>query len=150
MLDADGEPQKHGFAASPDMVKPNSPECARLLGCPVNTDEEALAAVDQLYERMGGGEKIALVSRGKRGAVMRCSEGRFLGRSPEVEVLSTIGSGDSLLGAFLWATTSGLSLSDAMAWGLAAGAATACTSGGEIARRQRVEELRPFAEVVAC
>jgi 1-phosphofructokinase family hexose kinase len=147
LLDADGEPQRHGFTAGPDMVKPNSPECARLLQRTIETDEDALAAVDELYVRLGGGEKIALISRGKRGAVMRCAEGRYIGRSPEVEVRSTIGSGDSLLGAFLWAAESRKPLAEALQWGLAAGAATATTDGGEIAHRETVEQLFPSAIV---
>jgi 1-phosphofructokinase family hexose kinase len=141
LLDADGDPQRLGFDAKPDMVKPNSPECSRLLGRPIVSDEDALSAVDEIYERMGGGERIALLSRGKRGAVMRCAEGRFLGRSPEVEVRSTIGSGDSLLGAFLWAYESGKGLDTALRWGLAAGAATATTGGAEIARKVTVDNL---------
>lgn len=147
LLDADGEAQKHGLEARPDMVKPNADECARLLGRPIETDEEALAAVDELYERIGGGEKIALVSRGKHGAVMRCAEGRFLGISPTVESKSTIGSGDSLLGAFLWALEAGKSPSVAFRWGLAAGAATATTDGSCIAKRVTVESLFDAATV---
>ena len=147
LLDADGEAQKFGLEALPDMVKPNADECARLLGRPIETDEEALAAVDELYERIGGGEKIALISRGKQGAVMRCAEGRFLGISPTVEPKSTIGSGDSLLGAFLWALEAGKSAEVAFRWGLAAGAATATTDGSGIAKRATVESLFEGAEV---
>ena len=147
LLDADGEAQRLGFEAKPDLVKPNEKECARLLDRPVETDEEALTAVDQLYARLGGGEKIAIISRGKQGAVMRCGDGRFLGRSPEVESRSTIGSGDSLLGAFLWAKESGHSLAESLRWGLAAGAATAVTDGSQIARRPIAELLYNDATV---
>ncbi|MGV3615509.1 MAG: 1-phosphofructokinase family hexose kinase [Fimbriimonas sp.] len=147
LLDADGEAQRHGMRARPDMVKPNSHECARLLERPIETDTDALAAVDELYAQLGGGEKIALISRGKRGAVMRCGEGRFFGHSPEVEAKSTIGSGDSLLGALLWSLEQGKPASVAFRWGLAAGAATAMTDGCDIARRATVESLFEAAVV---
>lgn len=141
LLDADGEAQRLGLEAGPDLIKPNSPECSRLLGRTIATDEEALAAVEEMYARQGGGEKIAIMSRGKRGAVMRCAEGRYLGVSPEVVPVSTIGSGDSLLGAFLWALESGKSPAESLSWGLAAGAATAMTDGSQIARKSAVEDL---------
>lgn len=147
LLDADGEPQRLGFLAGPDMVKPNSPECGRLLGREIKSDDEALAAVDELYERMGGGDRIAIVSRGKRGAVLRGREGRYLGRSPDVEVRSTIGSGDSLLGAVLWSLEQGKTLRESLQYGLAAGAATASTDGSQVARKSKVDEIVTLADV---
>ena len=78
---------------------------------------------------------------------MTFAGGTFLGRSPIVEARSTIGSGDSLLGAFLWAVESGKPPEDALRWGLAAGAATALTDGTGIARRPEVERLYAEASV---
>lgn len=147
LIDADGEPAKLGLEAKPDLIKPNSPECARLLGRPIETDEEAHQAARELYEKLGGREQIALISRGRRGAVMCTAEGVFQGSSPDVVVKSTIGSGDSLLGAMLWAMEEGKSHEEALRWGLAAGAATATTNGSEIAKRAKVEELFEHAKV---
>ncbi len=147
MLDADGEPLREGMAGRPNMIKPNSPEAARLLNRTIETDEEALGASHALYEMLGRGDAIALLSRGAAGAVLTYTGGTFLGRSPKVEARSTIGSGDSLLGAMLWALDSGQAPEEALRWGLAAGAATALTDGREIARRVIVERLYPEASV---
>lgn len=146
LLDADGEPMHAGLEAKPDFIKPNSREASRLVGRPVETLDEAR---DAAIELRGRGPSIVVVSCGKDGAVL-ATEGQVLvGASPEVEVRSTIGSGDSLLGAMLWAIGGGRSLEEAFRWGLAAGAATAATDGSQIARRPMVESLLPHAAVSA-
>jgi 1-phosphofructokinase family hexose kinase len=147
MLDADGESQKLGLLAKPDLIKPNGPETERLLGRPVQSDDECREAALQLYEMLGSEDKIAILSRGKDGATMACREGVFHGRSPEVEVRSTVGSGDSMLAAFLHSVESERPLTECLRWGLAAGAATAATGGAEIARRGVIESLLPQAQV---
>jgi 1-phosphofructokinase family hexose kinase len=145
LLDADGEALRHGIEAGPNLVKPNEKEAERLLGKPAGTDEEALAAAKEIRER---GVSIVILSRGERGAILACDEGIWRGTSPEIEPKSTIGSGDSMLGGFLWALEDGRSVEEAFRWGLAAGAATATTDSTEIARKPKVEELFPraFAE----
>ncbi len=147
LLDADGEPLRAGLAGRPAMIKPNSAEAGRLLGREVGTDEEAAGASRQLYEMLGRGEAIALISRGADGAAMTLASGTFLGVSPRVEARSTIGSGDSLLGAMLQRLEAGVPAEEALRWGLAAGAATAETGGSEIARRAEVERLFPLGSV---
>ena len=88
---------------------------------------------------------MTIVSMGASGAVLASADGVWVGVSPKVETRSSIGSGDSLLGAFLWALEDGRPLEEAFRWGLAAGAATAATNGAEIARRPVVEALFPQA-----
>jgi 1-phosphofructokinase family hexose kinase len=144
LLDADGEPLRLGMEAGPDFIKPNAKEAGRLLGCDVATLDQARYAALELRRR---GPGIVVISRGAEGAVLAYEDRVFRGVSPEVKVNSTIGSGDSLLGGMLWAMGECKSPSEALFWGLAAGAATAATDGSEIARRPVVLELLPHAQV---
>lgn len=144
MIDADGEPMKLGLEARPDLVKPNSKEAGRLLGKSVETDDEAVSAAREIHSM---GVPTVLLSRGADGAILANSDGVWFGNSPQVEAHSTIGSGDSLLGAFLWAIRSGFTPETALQWGMAAGAATAMTDGSEIARQAVVERLLPLSKV---
>ncbi len=137
-LDADGDALRFGLQATPDLVKPNAREAEKLFQMPVRTKAQCLDAAKKLYDM---GVAIAVVSRGAAGAVMVCGDGTFDGLSPIVETKSTIGSGDSMVGAMLWAIEEGKELVEAFAWGLAAGAATAATNGAEICRRPVVEKL---------
>lgn len=145
-LDADGEALKYGLKAKPDFIKPNQPESARLLGRPVDSLEQASEAAQGLTAQIAEGGFV-VVSRGADGAVMASPEGVFQGISPEIQVKSTIGSGDSMIAGILWALETGKSYADALRWGLASGAATASTDGTEIARRGTITALAERAEV---
>ena len=147
LVDADGGAMKLAMLAQPDFIKPNEREASRLLDRELSGRNDAIEAARDLYQQLGGGEKIAVISRGAGGAVLACGEGEFDGMTPNVEMRSTIGCGDSMLGGMLWAIGSGLSLEEAFRWGLASGAATAATDGTEIARRPVVEKLVPSARI---
>lgn len=149
ILDADGFAQKHGMLASPDFIKPNAAEASRLLGVPIESDLEAVEAVLNLHQRIGGGTKIAVISRGSSGAVMATEGGVWVGRSPKVPTTSTIGSGDSMIAGILWGIDTGKPSEVALRWGLAAGAATAMTDGSGIARLPMIEDLYDEAIVEA-
>ena len=147
VLDADGIAQKHGMLAKPDFIKPNAAEAGRLMGRRIESDLEAVEAVLELYAQIGGENRIAVISRGKDGAVMATQGGVWVGRAPKIHSKSTIGSGDSMIAGILWALDTGKSPDVALAWGLAAGAATAMTDGSGIARLPMIEDLMDDVKV---
>ncbi|MCH8980144.1 MAG: 1-phosphofructokinase family hexose kinase [Armatimonadetes bacterium] len=148
-LDSDGEAMRRGLEAKPHLIKPNGPEAGRLLGRKVETVEEAVFAAEELRQYMDP-DGVCVVSLGADGAVMSSQEGTYIGRPIAVEAKSTIGSGDSLVGAMLQALEQGAGLSEALRAGMAAGAATATTGGAEIASRSKVDELLASALVQAA
>ncbi|MER3413165.1 MAG: hypothetical protein C4341_02790 [Armatimonadota bacterium] len=115
----------------PFLVKPNGEEASRFLRRQVATPEDACDAAKAFHQR---GVAVAIVSIGAAGAAMVSSEGAFFAKPPNVETVSTIGSGDSLVGAFLAALEEGRTHEEALRLGVAAGAATATTGGAEIGR----------------
>lgn len=147
LVDADGDAMKHAMAARPDFIKPNEKEASRLLDRDISGRNDAIQAALELYQQLGGGEKIVVVSRGAGGAVLACGDGQFDGMTPNVEMRSTIGCGDSMLGGMLWAIHHHKPLEEAFRWGLSAGAATAATDGTEIAREEMVKQLFAQARV---
>ena len=147
LVDADGEPMRLAMEAKPDFIKPNDREATRLLSREVATRNDALKAATDLYRQLGGGDRIVVISRGAGGAVLACREGLYDGVSPSVEMRSTIGCGDSMLGGMLAAMYAEKDVVESFSWGLAAGAATAATDGTEIARRGMVDELLPKVKV---
>jgi 1-phosphofructokinase family hexose kinase len=146
MLDADLEALRLGLEAVPHFIKPNEPEASRLLGRPVDSEASALDAARELLPLVDP-SGFVVVSRGKDGAVLASAGELYVGISPSVVVKSTVGSGDSMVGAMLWAIREGKPLSEAFRWGLAAGAATASTDGSEIARKPVIERLYETAVV---
>ncbi len=140
-LDADGEVMKLGLEASPQFIKPNAHEAERLLGRPMDTEAACISGAVELQQR---GIDFVVISRGADGAVLACSEGVWTAESPRVKAGSTIGSGDSLVAGFLWGLETGKTIEEAFRWGVACGAATATTSGAEIARKPVILQLEPL------
>lgn len=142
LIDADGEALSLGIMAKPDLIKPNKNEAERLLGRPVS---DPIADATILRDMSGG--QFAMLSLGKEGAVLATGDRIFIGKSPPIEAVSTIGSGDSMLGAFLARLEAGDPPALAFQWGLAAGAATATTDGKQIAHSSVIELLFDRATV---
>jgi 1-phosphofructokinase family hexose kinase len=146
LLDADGELQRQGLEVRPMLIKPNAKEASRLLNTTVESETQAVDAARVLRERVDPAGMVIL-SRGKDGAVLANAEGVWIGHSPQVEAKSTIGSGDSLLGAFLAKLESGLDVATAFRWGLAGGAATAMSDGSHIGELEDIDRLLSLAKV---
>jgi 1-phosphofructokinase family hexose kinase len=138
ILDSDGEPMKLGLEARPFMVKPNRDEVRRLLGIELHSPRDGIPAIEALMEQ---GVELAIISMGADGAIAGSKEGIWLAVPPAVKVVSTIGSGDSMVAGVAHILSQGGSLDEAMRWGTAAGAATAMTDGTEIGKREQVLSL---------
>lgn len=142
LLDADGGPMKSGLLAKPDMVKPNRDEATRLLAKDIRTlDEARKAAIDIRAQLSDLG--VAIVSMGSMGAAMAFPGGSAIAHGVAVQARSTIGSGDSLLGAVLARSCHGDDWPTCLRWGTASGAATAESNGSDIGRRPEIERLLP-------
>lgn len=134
-----------------DLMKPNSFELADLLGGDgAALEQSALEGnclpvaykAKELHER---GVSTVLASMGPAGAVLVSKGNVWYGTSPDVEVLSTVGAGDSFLTGFILAQTRGLSPEAALAQALAYGAA-ACAKEGT--QPPRPDEIKPeLAEI---
>ncbi len=144
VLDADGELLKRGIEAKPFLIKPNSHELRRLLGSEVEGIEEVKRAGAKI--RATGVENV-LVSMGSDGAVLVCEEGSFLAKPPEVEAVSPVGAGDSLVAGFVLGLDTGLSFCESLRLGVAAGAACALTPGTELSKYEDVYIVRSDVEV---
>jgi 6-phosphofructokinase 2 len=90
----------------------------------------------------------AIVSMGPVGALLVRREGpASLANAPAVRVVSTIGAGDSMVGAVSLALARGRSFEDALGDGVAAGTAAVTTPGTELCECRTVESLRPHVTV---
>ncbi len=150
MVDADGEVMQHALGECLDFIKPNRSEAERLLGRSLPEIGDVAAAAQELHQRLvaqGSDLGLVVISLGADGAVMTSPRGTWHGLPIPVEARSTIGSGDSMVAGILTALTSGLSESEALRYGLAAGAATAMTSGSDIGQRADFDALLPQARV---
>lgn len=138
ILDTTGEALKLGCQEEVFLVKPNAEETAQLTGLPVETPIEIAIAAAELRKM---GAKNVVISLGKTGALLQTPEETWLAYSPTIKEKNPIGAGDSMVGGLVWALQQGHSTKDALAWGIASGAATASLPGTEVGSRPLIEEL---------
>ena len=137
VVDAEGEVLLHALTARPFLVKPNRPELEGLVGRSLRSRQDILAAARVLQRK---GASNVLVSLGKEGAMLLTENGEdWFCPAPEGEMRNSVGAGDSMVAGFLagWLTTG--RWEDALRLGVAAGSATAFSSG--IAALDRVWAL---------
>ena len=98
IADTEGKKLLSTLKYKPFMVKPNLKELEEIFGAKIETDEGIIAYGRKLQYYDGGGAENVLISMGKEGAVLLCGDGRILRKkAPKGNVLSTVGSGDSMV-----------------------------------------------------
>ena len=147
ILDTSGALLKESIKACPTMVKPNTDEIEDLLGIKVNNHKDLVEGAKKLHEM---GIPVVVVSLGGDGALVVSDEGIFRGQPPKIEVVNTVGCGDSMTAAFAVAFARGLSVQEALRYAIAVSAANAMTmetgSFREEDRVHNVEQVKVFPE----
>ena len=121
-IDTSGDALVASLAARPRLIKPNRTELAELVGRPLDSIAEVIAAAEEVR---AGGVEIVLVSLGADGAVLVSPGGVLVGESRVDVPRSTVGAGDSFLAGFLVKFSHNehdveAALVEALAWGAAA------------------------------
>ena len=144
IVDTSGAPLAVAVAEGIDIIKPNLRELGELVGMPLGNSEEWKEAARRLV--MAGRVAIVALTLGHRGAVL-ITRNEFLHAPPiPITPVSTVGAGDSFLGAMVWRLARGGDLTDAFRYAVAAGAAALLNPGTELCRSEDV--LRLSARVV--
>lgn len=144
-LDADREALKLGVEAAPYLLKPNIHELERLLDRTLETPEEVLAAAREL---IGRGIRIVIVTLGEDGALFVTAEQAVRAKGLTVEVLSTVGAGDALMGAFCYGLDKEMPFEETVRLSIGASAAMISTEGTQVPEIDRIYELVSQVELV--
>ncbi len=121
------------------LIKPNLNEFAALTGENVDESDQLLRVARSLVD--AGKCEAVLVSLGPQGALLATRELTERIIAPTVKKLSTVGAGDSLVGALTLKLAQGAGLAEAARYGIAAGSAAIMTTGSELCRRADTERL---------
>ena len=144
VLDADDDPLRLGIEEIPFLIKPNIHELSRLVGRDLEDIEDILAEARKLNKR---GIEIVVVTMGPRGLIIVSKELSLQCKPPQVEVISTVGAGDSTVGGLVFSLAQGKSLKEAAVVATAAGAGALMCPGSGLCRREDVEGLLDQVEV---
>ncbi|MGZ5917966.1 MAG: 1-phosphofructokinase family hexose kinase, partial [Methyloceanibacter sp.] len=125
------------------LIKPNLRELSDLVEEPLVSKEEWIGASRRLIAA-NGVECVAL-TLGERGALLVARDEAWFAEGLPVKPVSSVGAGDSFLGAMVWALNSSHSLPEALRYGIAAGSAAVLAPGTGLCSEDDLERL--LAEV---
>jgi 1-phosphofructokinase family hexose kinase len=147
VLDAEGEPLRMGTEAEPFLVSPNQREAESLVGQEFHEDQDFIQALDDIAEL---GARNVLITQ-ESGCFALFREEREVKRlravAPEVDPVSTVGSGDVLLSAFLAARDAQKPIDEALRSAVGAGAASTLEVGAGRFDRREASRLAGGVEV---
>jgi 1-phosphofructokinase len=132
-IDTSGKPFDACLEARPDLIKPNDEELSELVGRPLDTIDDIVAAANEVR---ADGPRTIVVSLGKHGAVLVGEDEPVLAVPPPIVPQSNVGAGDSLLAGFL--AGGGLD-ADALRRGVAYGSAAASLPGTTMPRPHQLD-----------
>ncbi|MCU1633023.1 MAG: 6-phosphofructokinase [Micrococcaceae bacterium] len=139
IVDASGPALAQALAEGVFLVKPSRRELGAHFNASLDSEQSLMEAASSLIAD-GSTEYVAL-TLGEAGAILAAKSGIMRLSVPSVQVLSTVGAGDSFLGAFVLRLAQGHPIKGAFRAAVAAGSATAMTPATELCHRGDVERL---------
>jgi len=128
VLDADAGALKAGIGAIPYAVKPNLQELESLYGHPFSGVDDVARAARQLVD---SGIELVIVSMGEDGAVVADRRDVYKADTWPVCVKSTVGAGDSMVGALVYGLREGMDTAGIAKLAIAAGTIAVSREGTE-------------------
>lgn len=138
-LDADGEAFRLGLEANPYFIKPNREELQKHFAVTYRADTPDLVRLCRLLLKQGV-EQIAL-SLGAEGALFLKGDSVIRIPGLRVKAHSTVGAGDSMVGALAYAADCGMDYEDGLKLAVAASAGAVTTIGTKAPERSLVDTL---------
>jgi len=145
VLDADGEILKEGIRASPFLIKPNIHELENLINRKLDTINEIKDAVRKLIQDHN--LTYVLVSMGDKGSLLVSKDEAYLASILKVDVVSTVGAGDSMLAGFLYRYQIDSDPVKALQYGACTGSLAVSSVSTEAIRNTDIESLSESIEV---
>ncbi len=148
ILDCPGEVLAASAGAGALLIKPNLLELEAAAGHPLADDRARITAARALIT--AGVAEAVVISRGVDGALLVTAGEATALPADLVPVRSTVGAGDSMVGAITLGLARGEALHAAVRYGMAAGAAAVMSGASELAHREDTERLLQEAMVRAA
>ncbi len=145
IVDTSGDALSESLAAGVYLFKPNLREFSDLTG--LKGDGES-ALIDAARALIGAGRtEIVALTLAERGALLIARDGVWQARAPQTVPVSTVGAGDSFLGALVVSLAEGRDMPDALRRAVAAGTAALMSPGTELCRPADIDRLLRGIEV---
>ncbi|NLP85703.1 1-phosphofructokinase [Microbacterium sp. CFH 90308] len=113
---------------APDLIKPNDDELTGLVGADID-DADASAILELARGIVPSRAGAALITLGSRGALLVEAGGAWTASPPPIDVVSTVGAGDSSLAGYILAHLAGADPAERLRQAIRYGAAAASLPG---------------------
>jgi 6-phosphofructokinase 2 len=139
VLDASGVPLREALAEGVYLVKPSRRELGELVGARLDSYQSQLDAAAGLI--VAGSAELVALTQGADGAVLASAAGVVHLAVPTVHVQSTVGAGDSFLGAFVLRLAQDRDAIAAFRFAVATGSATTMTPATDLCSPEQADAL---------
>jgi len=146
IVDASGSPLRRALEAGVYLAKPNLSELQAIRDEPLDDRQSQVRACRHVVEQ-GRAEIIAL-TLGSEGALLVTRDAAWFSEPLKVRVMSSVGAGDSFLGALVWSLSTGGDFAGALRCAVAAGSAALLAPGTQLCRPEDVRRLSPQVRLV--
>ncbi|MBM7624169.1 1-phosphofructokinase [Sporohalobacter salinus] len=144
VLDTSGFPLTVGLKAKPYLIKPNLSELEELVNEELETLDQIVRAGKKVYHQ---GIKVVIISLGSEGSIIISNQGVWKLTSSAVEVKSTVGAGDTLVGALVLQLNQGVKLKQAITYAAAASVNSVTKPGTQLCQQTEVEQFLELINV---
>lgn len=139
LLDADADAFRFALDARPHVIKPNRYELLQYYGLPSDTADSELP--DLCQGILDKGVEWLVLSLGSDGAMFFTPKQRVRANTLPLTVRSTVGAGDSMVGALAFALERGLPFEDTVRLAMASSNGAVTTEGTNPPAKELVNEL---------
>ena len=147
VLDGNGPALAEALNVGVYLFKPSLRELRELTGKALLDETSQVQAAMQLVQ--SGQADIVALTLGEQGAMVISATQQWQAHGITVDVQTTIGAGDSFVGAMVWSLSRDDTLLKAFQYGMAAGAAALLAPGTSLCQAAEVHSLLPRVTITA-
>jgi 6-phosphofructokinase 2 len=139
LVDTSGPALKAALAEGVWLAKPSLRELCDVVGESLDDEADWIRACAGLVKDRRA--EIVALTLGHRGALLVARDCALRAEPPPITPLSSVGAGDSFLGAMVWGLAAGFDLAGALRLGVAAGSSAVLNPGTELAHADDTHRL---------
>jgi len=144
LLDTSGEVLLKSLEFYPFMIKPNQTELEAIASRRMRTEQDILEAALKIYEK---GIPLVCITLGGNGCIAVTEKGAFRLKAPPIDIVSTVGSGDSFLAGCAVALVQHQSIETALKTAMACGMANTQFAKTGYVSRELVDKFYEMVEI---
>ncbi|WP_070966465.1 1-phosphofructokinase [Vibrio sonorensis] len=144
LFDSSKEALKVGIRANPSFVKPNEDELEEITGEPSNCVDQIVHS-SKLIQSLG--VENVFISMGASGVIYNAHEQIFHALPPKMDVVSTVGAGDTFVAGYCWAKMNQMSVEETLTFSTALSALAVTQVGVGVNELNKVREVQKQVRV---